>query len=80
MSSDDVLTLGLVSNPYVALGSGYATASAVIPAAEIARLLAETTETGDPSLKLFIVKIHAGGQEDTGYSYYVDNVVVKELD
>ena len=80
MSSDDVLTLGLVSNPYVALGSGYTTASAVIPAAEIARLLAETTETGDPSLKLFIVKIHAGGQEDTGYSYYVDNVVVKELD
>ena len=83
MSSDDVQILGLVSNPYVGLGSGYATASAVIPAAEIARLLTETTEkygSGDPSLKKFIVKIHAGGQEDTGYSYYIDNLVVKELE
>ena len=83
MSSDDVLALGLVSNPYVGLGSGYATASAVIPATEIARLLTETTEkygSGDPSLKKFIVKIHAGGQEDTGYSYYIDNLVVKELE
>ena len=71
------------TNPSAVLGSAYVTVSAIIPATEIDRILAETTEkygSGDPTLSRLYVNIFVGGEtERNNYSYYVDNVVIKDL-
>lgn len=84
LSNDEAkIIFGIDTNPSAVLGNEYVTVSAVIPATEIDKILTETTQkygSGDPSLVRFYVCFSVGGETDhTDYSYYVDNVVIKDL-
>ena len=65
------------------LDDGYVTLSAIIPADEIDMILEETTKqygSGDPKLKYLQVVLYVGEDLDQdGYSYYLDDVKVIDL-
>lgn len=61
----------------------YVTVSGILPATVIEDLLVSTTDkygSGDPTMAMLLATIYVGTYPNqNGYSYYLDNVVIKDL-